>query len=85
MSAIFGRTELNPVVELRAYEKLHLSNILSYPVPGLDTSLGLQEVEASRIFRHSAHEVGNVLSLKHQTPLPPRLPTPGENSGTHFC
>ena len=44
-------------------------------ITGLDRLLGLQEVEAPRVFRQSAHEVGKVVRPTHQPPLP----------GTHFC
>jgi hypothetical protein len=57
----------------RTYEK-------SYPITGLDESLGLHEVEAPRISRHSANEGGKVVSSRHRVPLPP-VYTPG----THFC
>jgi len=46
---------------------------------GLDRPLGLQEVEAPRISRHSAHEGGKVVSHMHWSPLPP-----GDFPGTHF-
>ena len=39
---------------------------------GLDGPLGLQKVEAPRIFRQSAHEDGKVVSPKNRPPLPPR-------------
>jgi hypothetical protein len=44
----------------------------SYPITGLDRPLGLQEVEASRISRHSAHEGSKVVSPTHRPPLPQR-------------
>jgi len=34
----------------------------------------------SQILRHSAHEVGKVVSLTHRLPSPP-----GNIPGTHFC
>jgi hypothetical protein len=43
----------------------------SYPITGLDKSVGLQEVEAHRISRQSAHEGGKVVSPTHRPPLPP--------------
>jgi hypothetical protein len=36
--------------------------VKNYPITGLGRLLGLQEVEAPRIFRHSAHEGGKVVS-----------------------
>jgi hypothetical protein len=39
---------------------------------GLGRPLGLQEVEAARFFRQSAHEGGKVVSPTHRPPLPPR-------------
>ena len=39
---------------------------------GLERPLGLQEVEASRISRQSAHEGDKVVSLTHRPPLTPR-------------
>jgi hypothetical protein len=42
----------------------------SYSITGLDRSLGLQEVEALRISRQSAHEGGMVVSPTHRPPLP---------------
>jgi len=38
---------------------------------GLGRPLGLQEVEAPRISRQSAYEVGKVVSPMHWPPLPP--------------
>jgi hypothetical protein len=42
--------------------------------------LGLEEVEAPRICRHSAHEGGKIVSPTHRPPYPP-----GNTPGTHFC
>jgi hypothetical protein len=42
--------------------------------------LELQEIEAPRISRQSAHEGGKVVSPKNQPPLPP-----GDIPSTHFC
>ena len=36
----------------------------SYPITGLNRLLGLWEVEASRIFRLSAHEGGTLSALR---------------------
>ena len=48
-------------------------------IAGLDRPLGLQEVEASKISRLSANEVGKVVSLKQGQPLPsPPGYTPGK-------
>ena len=44
----------------------------SYSVTGLDKPVGLQEVEASRIFSHSAHEDDKVVSHMHWALIPPR-------------
>jgi hypothetical protein len=44
----------------------------SSPYKGLHRPLGLQEVEAPRISRQSAHEGGKVISPMHQPPLPSR-------------
>ena len=44
----------------------------SCPITGLDKPLGLQEVEAPRISRQSAHEGGNFVSPTHRPPLPHR-------------
>jgi len=49
-----------------------LATFKSHPITGLDRSLGLQEFEAPRISRQSAHEGGGAVSLTHRTPLPPR-------------
>ena len=46
----------------------------------LDRPLGLQEVEANRITRESAHEGGKVVSPRHLPPL-----GPGDTSGIYFC
>ena len=46
-------------------------------------ALRVLEVEVPRICRHSAHEIGKV-SPKHQPPLSPPPPTPGDTTGTHF-
>ena len=56
-----------------------LAGKLSYPYTGLDRPLGLQEIEASRIFRKLAHEGGKVVCPTHWLPLPS-----GDISGTHF-
>jgi hypothetical protein len=46
----------------------------------LENPLGLQEVEAPRISRQSAHEGGKVVSPTHRPSLPPeKIPC------THFC
>jgi hypothetical protein len=50
----------------------------SYPTAGLDRSLGLQEVEVSRITSQSVHEDGMVVNPTHRPPLPA-----GDTSGTH--
>ena len=44
---------------------------LSYPYTDLDRPLGLLEVEAASIARHSAHEGGEVVSPTHRPSLPP--------------
>jgi hypothetical protein len=54
--------------------------LYSYPITGLDRPLGLQEVEAPRISRQSAHEGGKAVSPTHRPPL-----LPGDIRGTHFC
>jgi len=56
----------------------------SYPITRLDSPLGLQEVEATRISRQSAHEGGKVVNPTHLPSLPPP-PLPGDNLVTHFC
>jgi len=43
-----------------------------YPITGLERLLGLQDVENSKISRHSAHKDGNIVNLTHQPLLPPR-------------
>ena len=40
--------------------------MLSYPITGLGTLLGIQEAEASRISRQSAHERGKVVDPTHR-------------------
>ena len=47
---------------------------------GLESLLGLQEFEAPRISRQSAHEGGKVVSSTHRPPLLPR-----GYSGDLFC
>ena len=47
----------------------------AYLITGLDRLLGLQEVEAPRVFRQSAHEVGKVVRPTH---LPLLAPPPQE-------
>jgi hypothetical protein len=44
---------------------------LCYPITGPDGPSGLQEVEAPRISRHSAHEGGKVVSPMYWQFLPP--------------
>jgi hypothetical protein len=46
----------------------------------IDRSRGLQEVEAPRFFRQSAHEDGKIVSPKHRSLLPP-----GDIPNNHFC
>jgi hypothetical protein len=47
---------------------------------GLERPQGLQEVQAPKIFRQSAHEGDKVVSRTHRPPLPPaKIP------GTHLC
>jgi hypothetical protein len=43
--------------------------VKSCPITGLDSPLGLQEVEAARISRQSAHGGGKVVSPTHRPPL----------------
>jgi hypothetical protein len=43
-----------------------------YPITGLERPSGIQELDASRIFRQPAHECGEVVvSPTHRPPLPP--------------
>ena len=44
----------------------------SYTIICLDRPLGIQEVEASIIYRKSSHEGGKVVSPTHRQPLPPQ-------------
>jgi hypothetical protein len=44
----------------------------SYSIIGLDTPLGLQEVQAPRIAKQLAHEGGKLVSHTHWLPLPLR-------------
>ena len=60
-TTMMSRTELHTLSELN----------VSNPYIGLDRSVWLQEVEASRISRQSAHEGGNV-SPTHRPPSTPR-------------
>ena len=46
----------------------------SYPITRLLSLKGLQEVEASRISKQSAHEGGKVVSTTHWPPSPPPFP-----------
>jgi hypothetical protein len=46
---------------------------MSYPIRGLDKSLGLQEVEAPRISGQSAYESNKVVIPTHRPPLSPRI------------
>jgi hypothetical protein len=46
--------------------------------------LGIPGVEAPRIFRHSAHEGGKVVSLTHQPPLSPEKIRGTVNQETNF-
>ena len=46
--------------------------VKSYSITGLDRRLGLQEIEAPRISRQSAHEGAKVVGLTHRPPLPAR-------------
>ena len=52
----------------------------SYPITDLDRAVGVQKIEAPRRSRQLAHEVGNVVSPKHQPPL-----RPVNIAGTYFC
>jgi len=45
--------------------------VFSYSRQTPGQALGLQETEASRISRQSAHEGGKVVSPRHRLPLPP--------------
>ena len=46
----------------------------------LDRPIGVQEVDASRIYRQMAHEGGKVVVLRVGQLYPPR-----KIPGTHFC
>ena len=48
----------------------------NYPYTGLDTPLGLQDLETSNISCHSAHEYGKAVSSTHGPPL---------SLSPHFC
>jgi hypothetical protein len=50
------------------------------PLRGLGRPLGLQEVEAPKISRKSAHGDGKVVTPPQRPPLPP-----GDIPDTHFC
>ena len=54
--------------------ELLILNVNRYnnPFTDLDRPVGLQEVEASRIFGQSAHEGGRVVSCTHRPHLPRR-------------
>jgi len=47
-------------------------DIPSYPFTGLDRPSGLQEFEALRLSRQSAHESGKVVSPAYSPPVPTR-------------
>jgi hypothetical protein len=51
----------------------------SYPITGMERLLVSQEVEAQKISRQLAHEVGKVIP-RHRPPL-----SPEDIPGTHFC
>jgi hypothetical protein len=51
-----------------------------YPITGVNKPLGIQEVQATIIFRKSAHEGGKVANPTHRPHLSPR-----DIPGTHFC
>ena len=85
---------LNLVTKLRIFEALppfpHMSSLCAvqgqfystFPILRvLCWSVWIQEVEATRISRHSAREDGKVVSPTHRLPVPPTEDTPG----THFC
>jgi len=42
----------------------------TYPITGLDRTLGLEEFEVPRISRQSVHESGKFVSPMHRPPLP---------------
>jgi hypothetical protein len=68
------KLEISPVFTSqfqRVTINMYISINLSYPITGLDKTLGLQEVEAPRISRQSAHEGGKFVSPTYR----PRLPT----------
>jgi len=46
----------------------------SNPYTGLDRPLGPQEIEASRIARHSVHEGGNLSAYALVTFIPQEIP-----------
>jgi hypothetical protein len=52
---------------------------VSYPSTSLDTTLGVQEVEALTISRQRSHEGGKVVSCMQRPPLPQ-----DDTPGTHF-
>jgi hypothetical protein len=63
--------------------KITIQEIFCNPFTGLERPLGLQEVEARRISRQSAHENSKVLSHKLWPPLHPH--PAGDTSGAYFC
>jgi hypothetical protein len=71
LEAYFINFKLHIYIYIYIYIKVKLS---------LYGPLRLQEVEAPRTSRESAHEGGKFVSPKHRPPLPPRsIP------GTRFC
>jgi hypothetical protein len=70
--------------KLQVFEEPKIKNTdlikLELSLYSLDRPRGLQEVQAPRIFRQSAHKNSNVVSHKHRLPLSQRnIP------GNRFC
>ena len=75
---------LSPCTFLDMSRVSHRNKTAGKIMNGLDLPLGLQEVEAPRISRQSAHENGNIVNLRSPLHNQPPLP-PGNIPGTHFC
>jgi hypothetical protein len=71
----FRTLDIRPLLHYPVYAQnsLQVIKLKRYPITGRDRPLGLQEVEAPRISRQSAHEYRKFVRPKRQPPLPLRI------------
>jgi hypothetical protein len=68
---IFSTQPLTSVNSVKIRDLFNTLALLHFPNTGLNRPLELQEVEVPRMYRQSAHEGGEFVSLTNRSPLTP--------------